>query len=64
MYRCVLDARNAIIAAMRPGATIASLKEVAAAVYARHGYAKESEASGRYIGRGVNSVRLGGSGGE
>jgi Xaa-Pro aminopeptidase len=53
MYRCVLAARNAIIAAMKPGATIASLKEVAAAVYARHGYAKEFEASGRYIGHFV-----------
>jgi Xaa-Pro aminopeptidase len=35
---------------MRPGATIASLREVAAPVYARHGYAREYEASGRYIG--------------
>ena len=31
MYRCVLEARNAIIAAMKPGATIESLQEVAAA---------------------------------
>lgn len=53
MYRCVLDARNAIIAAMKPGATIASLKDVAAAVYAKHGYEKEFEASGRYIGHFV-----------
>ena len=53
MYRCVLDARNAIIAAMKPGVTIASLQDVAAAVYAKHGYAKEFEASGRYIGHFV-----------
>lgn len=53
MYRCVLDARNAIIAAMKPGATINSLKDVAAAVYARHGYTKEFEATGRYIGHFV-----------
>ncbi|HUR93248.1 MAG TPA: Xaa-Pro peptidase family protein [Gemmatimonadales bacterium] len=53
MYRCVLDARNAIIAAMKPGATISSLKDVAATVYARHGYAKEFEESGRYIGHFV-----------
>jgi len=53
MYRCVLDARNAIIAAMKPGATIASLQDVAAAVYAKYGYAKEFEATGRYIGHFV-----------
>ena len=53
MYRCVLEARNAIIAAMKPGATIESLQEVAAPVYAKHGYAKEFEASGRYIGHFV-----------
>ena len=53
MYRCVLEARNAIIAAMKPGVTIESLQEVAAPVYAKHGYAKEFEASGRYIGHFV-----------
>jgi Xaa-Pro aminopeptidase len=53
MYRCVLDARNAIIAAIKPGATLESLKDVAAAVYARHGYTKEFEATGRYIGHFV-----------
>ena len=53
MYRCVLDARNAIIAAMKPGATIASLQDVAAAAYSKHGYRKEFEATGRYIGHFV-----------
>ena len=53
MYRCVLDARNAIIAAIKPGATLESLQQVAAAAYARHGYAKEFEATGRYIGHFV-----------
>jgi Xaa-Pro aminopeptidase len=53
MYRCVLDARNAIIAAMKPGVTVDSLQDVAAAVYARHGYTKEFEASGRYVGHFV-----------
>jgi Xaa-Pro aminopeptidase len=32
MYRCVLDARNGIISAMRPGVTIDSLRQVAEAV--------------------------------
>jgi Xaa-Pro aminopeptidase len=53
MYRCVLEARNAIIAAMKPGVTIESLQEAAAPVYTKHGYAKEFEASGRYIGHFV-----------
>ena len=53
MYRCVLEARNAIIGAMKPGVTIASLQDVAAAVYAKYGYGKEFEANGRYIGHFV-----------
>ena len=53
MYRCVLEARNAIIGAMKPGVTIASLQDVAAAVYAKYGYGKEFEATGRYIGHFV-----------
>ena len=53
MYRCVLGARNAIIAAMKPGASIASLQGVAAAIYAKYGYEKEFEATGRYIGHFV-----------
>ena len=53
MYRCVLDARNAIIAAIKPGATLESLKAVAAAIYARHGYAKEFDATQQYIGHFV-----------
>jgi Xaa-Pro aminopeptidase len=53
MYRCVLEARNAIIGAMKPGATVAGLRDVAAAVYARHGYAQAFEATGRYVGHFV-----------
>jgi Xaa-Pro aminopeptidase len=53
MYRRVLEARNALIAAMKPGVTIASLQEVVATVYARQGRQKEYEAPGRYIERFV-----------
>jgi Xaa-Pro aminopeptidase len=53
MYRCVLDARNAIIAAIKPGATLESLRQAAAEVYARHGYADAFEKTGRYIGHFV-----------
>ncbi|HEU4474872.1 MAG TPA: Xaa-Pro peptidase family protein, partial [Gemmatimonadales bacterium] len=41
MYRCVLEARNAIIAAMKPGVTLTGLKDAAERVYARHGYRNE-----------------------
>jgi Xaa-Pro aminopeptidase len=53
MYRCVLEARNAIIAAMKPGATLTILKGAAERVYARHGYRSEFLGSGRYIGHFV-----------
>ena len=50
MYRCVLEARNAIIAAIRPGATLNSLKDAAEQVYQRHGYRDAFLATNRYIG--------------
>ena len=53
MYRCVLDARNAIISAMRPGVSIDSLRQVAEVVYTKHGYRDQFLASGRYIGHFV-----------
>ncbi|MBA3892171.1 MAG: M24 family metallopeptidase [Gemmatimonadales bacterium] len=49
MDRCVLEARNAIIAAMKPGATLTTLKDAAEQVYARHGYRDEFLGTGRYI---------------
>ena len=53
MYRCVLEARNAIIAAIRPGATLNSLKDAAEQVYQRHGYRDAFLGTGRYIGHFV-----------
>jgi Xaa-Pro aminopeptidase len=53
MYRCILEARDAIIAAMKPGVTITQLKDVAHAVYKKHGYEKEFLALGRYIGHTI-----------
>ncbi len=50
MYRCVLDASKAIVAALRPGITPEQLKDVAEKVYDKHGYKKEFLESGRYIG--------------
>ena len=53
MYRCVLEARNAIIAAMKPGATIESLQDVAEPIYAKYGYTENYKSWGRYIGHFV-----------
>ncbi len=53
MYRCVLEARNAIIAAIQPGATLTTLRDAAEQVYTRHGYRDEFLGTGRYIGHFV-----------
>ena len=53
MYRCILEARAAIIGAIKPGAVVADLQEAAAAVYKRHGFEKEFESMGRYVGHPV-----------
>ncbi len=53
MYRCILEARDAIVAAMKPGVTISQLQDVADAVYKKHGFGKEFQALGRYIGHTI-----------
>jgi Xaa-Pro aminopeptidase len=53
MYRCILEARDAIIAAMKPGVTLNQLRDVAEDVYKKHGYDKEFKAVGRYIGHTI-----------
>lgn len=53
MYRCILEARDAIIAAMKPGVTIKQLQDVAEEVYKKHGFQKEFLALGRYIGHPI-----------
>ncbi len=53
MYRCILEARDAVIAAMKPGVTLNQLKDVAEGVYKKHGFGKEFLALGRYIGHTV-----------
>lgn len=53
MYRCILEARDAIIAAMKPGVTIKQLQDVAEEVYKKHGFQKEFQALGRYIGHTI-----------
>ncbi len=53
MYRCILEARDAVIAAMKPGVTINQLKDIAEGVYKKHGYEKEFQELGRYIGHTI-----------
>ena len=53
MYRCILEVRDTVIAAMKPGMTISKLKDIAEEVYKKHGFQKEFLAIGRYIGHTV-----------
>ncbi|HKG14650.1 MAG TPA: Xaa-Pro peptidase family protein [Pyrinomonadaceae bacterium] len=50
MYRCILEARAAIIAAMKPGVTLGRLQDVAEEVYKKHGFRQQFIELGRYIG--------------
>lgn len=50
MYLCILEARSAIIAAIKPGANVADLQNAAAPVYNKHGFGDEFEKNGRYVG--------------
>jgi Xaa-Pro aminopeptidase len=53
MYRCILEVRDTVIAAMKPGVTIAKLRDIAEEVYKKYGFHKEFLAVGRYIGHTV-----------
>jgi Xaa-Pro aminopeptidase len=50
MYLCILEARTAIIAAIKPGAKVEDLKAAAEAVYKKHGFGAEFAKFGRYVG--------------
>lgn len=53
MYRCVLEASKAIIAAIKPGVFESELQDIAEAVYERHGFGPQFQQFGRYIGHPV-----------
>lgn len=53
MYRCILEARNTIIAMMKPGITIKEMQDAAEPVYQRYGFLEEYKKSGRYVGHFV-----------
>lgn len=53
MYRCILEVRDTVIAAMKPGVTLLKLRDIAEEVYKKHGFHKEFLGVGRYIGHTV-----------
>ena len=56
-YRCALETQQAIIAAMRPGATREQTREISRAIYARYGFADQRPASaGHFVGMSVHDV--------
>jgi len=52
-YRCILEARDSIIASMKPGVTIKQMQDVAEAVYTKHGFRAQFLELGRYVGHPV-----------
>jgi Xaa-Pro aminopeptidase len=53
MYRCILEARDAIIAAMKPGVTIRQMQDAAEVVYKKHGFLQQFMELNRYVGHPV-----------
>lgn len=52
-YRCILEARNAIIAAMKPGVSVRDLQKAAESAYEKYGFLQDYIAGGRYVGHFV-----------
>jgi Xaa-Pro aminopeptidase len=52
-YRCILEARNTIIGAMKPGVSVRDLQKAAEPVYQKHGFLQAYLSSGRYVGHFV-----------
>ncbi|WP_336516024.1 Xaa-Pro peptidase family protein [Pollutibacter soli] len=57
MYNCVKQARDEVIAAMKPGVTVEDLEKIGKAVYARNGYEKNwPNYIGHFVGMAVHDV--------
>lgn len=57
MYNCIKEAEENVIAAMKPGVTMADLKKVAKAAYVKHGYEKLwPDYIGHFVGMAVHDV--------
>jgi Xaa-Pro aminopeptidase len=66
MYRCILEARNVIVAMMKPGITVKDMQDAAEPVYKKHGFLEQFKKFGRYVGHyvGLSVHDPGDSGGE
>jgi Xaa-Pro aminopeptidase len=53
MYRCILEARAAVIALMKPGVTLGQMQDAAEEVYKKHGFRQQFLELGRYVGHFV-----------
>jgi Xaa-Pro aminopeptidase len=53
LYQCLLEVREAIFGALKPGATLSDLQNAAEAVYTRHGFREAFLRLGRYVGHFV-----------
>jgi Xaa-Pro aminopeptidase len=52
-YRCILEARNTIIAAMKPGVSVRDLQRAVEPIYQKHGFLQDFINGGRYVGHFV-----------
>ena len=56
-YACVLEAQKAVIAMMKPGTTRKQTKEVAEAIFRKHGFdPKHAGGAGHFVGMSVHDV--------
>ena len=55
-YECVLEAQKAIIAAIRPGVTRATVRTLAEDIYRRRGFGPHTAYIGHYVGMSVHDV--------
>jgi Xaa-Pro aminopeptidase len=53
MYRCILEARDAIIAVMKPGIKVSDMQDAAEKIYKKYGFEKEFAMFDRYVGHFV-----------
>jgi Xaa-Pro aminopeptidase len=55
-YECVLEAQKAIIAAIKPGVTRATVQSIAEGIYKKHGFDPRYAYTGHYVGMSVHDV--------
>jgi Xaa-Pro aminopeptidase len=55
-YECVLETQKAIIAAIKPGVTRATVQSIAEGIYKKHGFDPRYAYTGHYVGMSVHDV--------